>query len=110
MIKKQLTESKQEQLCYDLANALGFAGAQVKETNIYWGNTRPTETVETMEIIIKPFNYSIRLFDKRKILGQHPHKGTHKARLQGGSVHIHTNTNGYRQHLIIKDGQIIHNH
>ena len=110
MIKKRLTTHQQEQICFDLTNALGFAGGRVKETNIYWGNTRPAETVETMEVIIKPFNYSIRLFDKRKILGQHPHKGTHKARLQGGAVHIHTNANGYRQHLVIKDGQIIHNH
>lgn len=110
MIKKQLSNHQQEQTCYDLANALGFKGARVKQTNIYWGNTRPNETVETMEIIIKPHNYTIQLFDKRKVLGTHPHKGTHKARLQGGSVHIHTNVNGYRQHLIIKDGQIIHNH
>ena len=110
MIKKRLTTHQQEKTCYDLSNALGFAGARVKETNVHWGNTRPLETVETMEIIIKPHNYTMQLFDKRRILGTHPHKGTHKARLQGGSVHIHTNANGYRQHLIIKDGQIIHNH
>ncbi|WNM51010.1 hypothetical protein Alsa3_CDS0141 [Staphylococcus phage Alsa_3] len=54
MIKKQLSSKQQEKLCYDLANALGFAGARVKETNLYWGNTRPLETVETMELLLSP--------------------------------------------------------
>lgn len=110
MIKKQLTESRQEQLCYDLANALGFAGGRVNETNIHWGNTRPMETVWTMDIIIKPNNYHIRLFDKRRILRQHPYKGTHTAHLKGDEIHIQTNTNGYEQYLIIKNGTIIYNH
>nr|WNM56173.1 hypothetical protein CoNPh38_CDS0297 [Staphylococcus phage S-CoN_Ph38] len=110
MIKKKLNDHQQEQICFDLSNALGFAGARVKETNIYWGNTRPAETVETMLVIIKPHNYTVQLFDKRKILRQHPHKGTHKARLKGGDIHIHTRANGYKQHLILRNGQIIHNY
>lgn len=110
MIKQRLTEQQQKKLCYDLTNALGFAGGRVNETNVYWGNTRTMETVWTLDIIIKPNNYHIRLFDKRRILRQQPYKGTHTAHLKVNEIHIQTNTNGYEQHLIIKDGQIIHNH
>lgn len=110
MIKKRLTEQEQEKLCYDLTNALGFAGARVNESNIYWGITRPMEAVWSMDIIIKPNNYHIRLFDKRRILRQHPYKGTHVAHLKDNEIHIQTNTNGYKQYLIIKNGTIIYNH